>query len=604
MDEAMPCLPAERPDDRLLAYYDDHLRRHGDTAQGAAWPDEAGRIRRFDVLTEALRNEPGSPVLCDLGCGTGELLRHLHARGRADIGYIGVDRSELALSHARAKYPEARWVGLDVLAADDHELDALACDYLVANGLFTVRHDLSDEAMWAFMTGVLTRLWPRVRRAIVFNVMSPVVDWERDDLFHVSHDRMARFLHGLAGRQVQMRADYGLYEYTCLAFRPAPPEPPPAVEGGPVPAYRPLLPTADRLLPYLRRTDRTRLYSNHGPLVAALESRLCDRFGLAPGRLICAGSGTAALVAAILATAGRATPERPHAICPSYTFIGTAVALQQCGYVPWLVDVDPVTWQLDPEVLGGHPALDRVGLVVPVSAYGRAVPLAGWERFRREHGVPVVVDAAAAFEAVLADPPPAGSSVPLALSFHATKSFATGEGGAVIAGDATQAEAAYRALNFGFLMSRESHGPSINGKMAEHAAAVGLASLDGWEVQQAALHAVAAGYREAFALRGIEGGLHTAPSIAGNYVLLECATDALRQRLEAELRSAGIETRQWYGRGLHWQPALAGVPADDLPVTERVASRVLGLPVAPDLSRATIDRIADLAVGVSTGVAP
>src|SRR5262249_12400972 len=78
-----------------------------------------------------------------------------------------------------------------------------------------------------------------------------------------------------------------------------------------VPALRPLLPPADRLLPYLRRIDAARTYTNWGPLACELERRLCAHFDVPDKCVISAGSGTAALVGAILATAGRAKKERP-----------------------------------------------------------------------------------------------------------------------------------------------------------------------------------------------------------------------------------------------------------------------------------------------------
>ena len=582
----------------LLDYYDEHLRRHGDTAAGAAWPNDEDRRKRFAALTEPLRSAPAvpAPVVCDLGCGTGELLGYLRAIGRGDIGYIGADRSALALGHARAKFPDARWVEIDVPTASESELAALDCDYLVASGLFTVRHSLSQEAMWSFLTGVIERLWPHVRRGIAFNVMSPIVDWEREDLFHASHDRMARFLHGLAGRHVQMRADYGLYEYTCVAFKPEPEASetePPAPQR--IIAYRPLLPDAQHLAPYLQRIDRTRIYSNHGPLVAELEQRLGERLGLGPQQLICAASGTAALVAGILATAGRATAGRPYALCPAYTFVGTASALQQCGYTPWLVDVDPGTWQMEPKVLREHPMLAQVGVVVPVAPYGRAVPLKGWERFRRASGIPVVVDGAASIEALLDDPAGNMGHIPVALSFHATKAFATGEGGALITHDAELSRAAFQTMNFGFMLTRESRRPSINGKMSEHHAAVGLASLDQWGRHHARLAAVAASYQKAFAAHGLESALHVYPQTASNYALFRVPDADACQHLGQALAEAAIESRLWYGSGLQDQPVFADLPRDELPVTVSLAPRLLGLPVAPDLVPGDVERIADIA---------
>src|SRR5579859_5240387 len=60
-----------------------------------------------------------------------------------------------------------------------------------------------------------------------------------------------------------------------------------------IPVFRPLLPRAERLLPYLQRIDETRLYANHGPLLLELERRLADALALPPGGIVCASSGTA-----------------------------------------------------------------------------------------------------------------------------------------------------------------------------------------------------------------------------------------------------------------------------------------------------------------------
>src|SRR5688500_8794495 len=127
----------------LLAYYDSHLARFGDTARGAAWPDEAGRQARFRFGMEPiLQHMDGRPfVLCDLGCGTGELYRYLRQAGLDQVTYAGVDRSATAIAIARRKFPDAAFHCLDVLNASAAQLDlALSCDFAFANGLFTVKH--------------------------------------------------------------------------------------------------------------------------------------------------------------------------------------------------------------------------------------------------------------------------------------------------------------------------------------------------------------------------------------------------------------------------------------------------------------------------------
>src|SRR6185369_7733016 len=103
----------------------------------------------------------------------------------------------------------------------------------------------------------------------------------------------------------------------------------------------------------------SRTYTNWGPLVEELESRLCRLLQLPPDALVTASSGTAALVGAILASAGRAQPGKPLAAIPAFTFVATAVAVEQCGYQPYLVDVDPDTWLLEATRLQEHTLIDR-----------------------------------------------------------------------------------------------------------------------------------------------------------------------------------------------------------------------------------------------------
>lgn len=210
----------QRASDTLLDSYDRALAAHGDTAAGALWPNEADRLTRFAVMAGVIPANPGTvPAICDFACGTGELLGYLRANAPFAFDYVGADRSEAAIAAARRKFPDARFAVVDASDAAC-DLSILACDYLVIDGLFCVKFELSYGEMWSFFVATLRRLWPYVRRGIAFNVMSKIVDWERDDLFHVPMDDVARLLHELAGRNVRFRADYGLREYTAYAYRP------------------------------------------------------------------------------------------------------------------------------------------------------------------------------------------------------------------------------------------------------------------------------------------------------------------------------------------------------------------------------------------------
>jgi len=133
-----------------------------------------------------------------------------------------------------------------------------------------------------------------------------------------------------------------------------------------IPVMRPVLPSADRLLPYLRRIDDSRWYSNFGPLTRELESRLAHRWRLAPGSVLSLSNATQGLTVALMA-AGAA--RESLCLMPAWTFVASAHAAVQAGMVPYLVDVDadsgpppPVRWApLCPSARSAHRWTGRAG---------------------------------------------------------------------------------------------------------------------------------------------------------------------------------------------------------------------------------------------------
>lgn len=355
---------------------------------------------------------------------------------------------------------------------------------------------------------------------------------------------------------------------------------------------QPLLPRAEAIAPYLARMDATRWYSNRGPLLWELEERLCAHFGVVQHAMVLLSSGMAALEAAILAHAGVGDETRPLAIMPSYTFAATALAAIRCGYQPYFMDVDAESWMLDPGAVAAHPVLDRVGLILPVAAYGRRPDVTGWVKVQSDTGIPVVIDAAAAFEQIEREPDLISHDLPLALSFHATKSFSTAEGGAVLWRAVEGLRRVGKMSNFGMSDTRRCDDIGFNGKLSEYHAAVGLAQLDNWSERKAALTALAEGYGAAFADAGVPGRLRVPPDLSGAYVVLEAETGAQATEICSALNRADIAHRRWYGLGLHQEPVHAGCDADPLPVTEDLGQRHIGLPAAVDLGPEDLARVA------------
>jgi dTDP-4-amino-4,6-dideoxygalactose transaminase len=352
---------------------------------------------------------------------------------------------------------------------------------------------------------------------------------------------------------------------------------------------RPLLPRAQALLPWLERIDASRHYTNRGPLVTELEARLTAHLGLPSHALRTASSGTAAIEVAILAHAGVARADRPLALIPAFTFAATALAAERCGYRPWLVDVDPENWAADPAALAAHPRLDQAGLIVAVAPYGRAPDMQAWVALQTRTGVPVVIDAAASFAAV--GPATVSAQVPVTLSFHATKAFSTGEGGAVLWDDPAGQDRVEQVANFGFWRSRAARVAGTNAKMSEYHAAIGLAMLTDLPARAAEEARVTTLYARAVAGLSLGGRLILPPGVSPAYALFMADTPAGMARAEAHLHADLVETRCWYETGLQAQPHFARCGQDDLAVTADLGARLLGLPMAPDMTPACVARV-------------
>jgi dTDP-4-amino-4,6-dideoxygalactose transaminase len=351
-----------------------------------------------------------------------------------------------------------------------------------------------------------------------------------------------------------------------------------------IPVAKPRLPLADEIAPYLRRIDQSRWYSNGGPLVQEFETRLAAH---ADGRTATVANATIGLALALLAYE---LPAGTLCMVPAWTFAATAHAVQLAGLVPWIVDVDATNWALEPpaarELLRGAPG--PVSAVIPVSPFGAPLDSSSWEAFRNETGIAVVIDAAAAFDTIRA------TSVPAVVSLHATKILGIGEGGFVLTTDASFIAELQKRANFGFWNSRESTVRSLNGKLSEYAAAIGLAALDSWPTTRAEFGRVASSYRELFAdepnvtlQRGFAEDWVTSTVVISTR---EPGADAIA-RLLAENQ---IGSRRWWGGGLHRHAIFASLPRAKTDNADFLADSVIGLPCWRDLSNEDIRQICDV----------
>ncbi|MBB4286447.1 aminotransferase class I/II-fold pyridoxal phosphate-dependent enzyme [Roseospira goensis] len=354
-----------------------------------------------------------------------------------------------------------------------------------------------------------------------------------------------------------------------------------------VPVMRPLLPPLPAIAPYLTEIDRTRWYSNHGPLVQQLERRMAAALDAPPGGVVSVGNGTAGLAAALIALD---LPKGSLIAVPSWTFCATAHAVALAGHVPYLVDVDPDTWTLTPARVSavlndGHA---RITAVMPVSPFGAPLDVDGWRAFRAETGLAVIVDAAAGFDTWTA------CDIPAVVSLHATKALGAGEGGLVVATDTALLDRIRPIVNFGFSGLAVAQAHAFNGKLSEYGAAVALAALDAWPDTRASWRDAAALYAPLLARNDLVTQAGFGQRWVGS-VLVVRLPDHDARAVEAGLGTHGILTRRWWPLALHEHPAFAACPWDSTEHGGRLARQCLGLPffrdIAPHQARTVMDAL-------------
>lgn len=202
----------------IVSHYEACLERHGDTHLGMDWPKEADVEKRYQVMLDVIkRGVQGQRVsLLDFGCGTAQLNEYLTRQGLENIEYAGLDLSEKSVRLAQDKFPARQFFVVDLL---DENVPLPNFDYIVLNGVFTEKRDLTFEEMFSYFKQLVIRVFQHAAMGMAFNVMSTHVEWEREDLFHLPFDTLAEFLRKDVSRNFVFRNDYGLYEYTTYVYR-------------------------------------------------------------------------------------------------------------------------------------------------------------------------------------------------------------------------------------------------------------------------------------------------------------------------------------------------------------------------------------------------
>lgn len=355
----------------------------------------------------------------------------------------------------------------------------------------------------------------------------------------------------------------------------------------------PLLPPLDEFVEYLSDIWKRKWITNCGYYHQEFEKALCDYLGVEFISVFT--NGTLPLITALQAL--RISGE---VITTPYSFVATTHSIWWNGIKPVFVDIDPRTGNLNPDCIEAA-ITPCTTAIMPVHVYGTPCETARIQSIADKYGLKVIYDAAHAFGVSVGGKSILNEGDVSTLSFHATKTFNTVEGGAIICRDAQMKQRIDYLKNFGFADEISIVAPGINAKMDEVRAAYGLLNLKYVDEAIDARRRITIRYREA--LRDVNGisFMEDLPGVQYNYSYFPVFIDAslfgkTRDELYFKMKESGILGRRYFYPLISTFSTYKGLPSaaiSNLPVATRMSEQVICLPLHHLLSDEDIDFILD-----------
>ncbi|MDA8450826.1 DegT/DnrJ/EryC1/StrS family aminotransferase [Acidovorax sp. NCPPB 3859] len=317
-----------------------------------------------------------------------------------------------------------------------------------------------------------------------------------------------------------------------------------------------------------------------GPEVAELEDRLADFVGTK--HCITASNGTDTLMVAMMALGIGPGDE---VITTPFTFVATGEMIALLGAVPVFVDIDPETYNIDPQLVEDA-ITSKTRAIMPVSLYGQCADMDAINEIAARHGLAVIEDAAQSFGATYKGRRSCGLSTIGSTSFFPSKPLGCyGDGGALFTDDDALAKAMREIRVHG--QDRRYHHPrlGINGRLDTLQAAILLAKLGRfpWEIGQRQKAAdIYTGLLEIHCPEVVRP--HISENGTSVYAQYSVQVED-RERIIAFLKARGIPTAVHYPVPLNHQPAYKDIcKGYHTPKSSEAANRIMSLPMSADIT--------------------
>ncbi|MDV3104098.1 DegT/DnrJ/EryC1/StrS family aminotransferase [Thermococcus waiotapuensis] len=329
----------------------------------------------------------------------------------------------------------------------------------------------------------------------------------------------------------------------------------------------------------------------HGKIVETFEREFADYLGAKHG--VAVANGTAALDVALKALGIK---DGDEVITTPFTFVATASSILFQRAKPVFADIDPKTFNLDPnDVL--EKITDKTKAILVVHLYGQPAEMGTFKEIAEDHGLYLIEDCAQAHGAEYNGQKVGTFGDIAAFSFYPTKNMTTGEGGMVVTNDDELAERARLIRNHGQRERYYHVTLGYNLRMTNMAGALGrvqLRKLDEWnEARRKNAKKLSEGISK---ITGLTPP-YVAPNVKHVYhqytIRVEEEFPLSRDELAQKLGERGIGTGIYYPLPLHRQPLLKelGYEQDCCPNSVEASKRVLSLPVHPGVNEEDIEYI-------------
>ena len=352
-----------------------------------------------------------------------------------------------------------------------------------------------------------------------------------------------------------------------------------------IPVTKSFLPPIEEYTAQVERVYKNGWLTNRGEAVVELEQQVSTYLNLIEAKLLCTNNGTIPLQIAL-----KLLGKGGEIITTPFSYVATTAAIVWENCTPVFVDIHPDFLTIDETKIEAA-ITEKTTCILATHVFGNPCNVVEIERIAKKHNLKVIYDGAHAFGVTYN-----GKSIfeygdVSTCSFHATKLFHTGEGGAIFCKDPELFHHLYYSHNFGHDGTLAFHGLGINGKMSELQAAMGLAVLPHMEQIINTRKSTIEEYNNALGSTVVNLIIRTLTHWNYGYYPILFKSENELLLVEKRLNQESIFPRRYFYPSLDCLPYVSG---STMPCSNDIASRILCLPLFHELSYLTIQKVCSI----------